>query len=178
MIDSQIIRTERLKIIPFTREHITDKYIKWLNDPEVVRYSNQRFCTHTKESCEKYLASYQNSSNFFWAIIEKEVNYGHIGNINAYININHNTADIGILIGKKEVWGHGYGAEAWKAVCDFLFKAQSIRKIAAGTLTCNHGMIRIAEKAGMIKEGLRIRQEIVDNIEVDIVYFGLFNPNA
>ena len=177
MAVNHTIRTKRLKITPFEGKHITIKYINWLNDTEVVRYSNQRFQKHTQESCEQYLASYKNSPNYFWAIIEKAKNYGHIGNINAYVDINHNTADLGILIGGKKLWGHGYGLEAWQAVCDFLFKKQSIRKITAGTLACNTSMVKIAKNAGMKEEGKRIRQEIVDNIEVDIVYFGLFNSN-
>ena len=171
------IRTERLEIIPFERKHITARYIDWLNDPDVVRYSNQRFMIHTKKTCEEYLATYDNSPDFFWAIIEKTNNYGHIGNINAHIDINHNTADIGILIGEKIVWGRKYGLEAWKAVCDYLFIVKSIRKITAGTLACNKGMIKLAKKSGMKEEGRRLRQEIVVSEEVDVVYFGTFNSN-
>ena len=36
---------------PFTLADISAEYIAWLNDPRVVRYSNQRFLTHTRESC-------------------------------------------------------------------------------------------------------------------------------
>jgi|TARA_B100001971_G_C18168161_1_gene525487 RimJ/RimL family protein N-acetyltransferase len=177
ILGNDTIYTERLEITPFEEKFITNKYINWLNDPKVVKFSNQRFCIHTKESCEEYLDFNKNSPNIFWAIIEKTKNYGHIGNITAYIDINHNTAEIAILIGEKQVWGKGYGFEAWKAVCDFLFSERSIRKVTAGTLACNYGMVNVAKKYGMEMEGRRIRQEIFDNIEVDIIYFGLFNPN-
>ena len=171
------IRTGRLEIIPFDRAHITDKYINWLNDPEVVKFSSQRFRIHTKKTCEEYLETYNNTSNYFWAIIDKANNYGHIGNINAYIDINQNTADLGIIIGEKKVWGKGFGLEAWEVICEFLFNEKSIRKITAGTLSCNKGMLKIAEKSGMKKEGRRLKQEIVRGEEVDVVYFGLFNSN-
>ncbi|MCC6247256.1 MAG: hypothetical protein IT499_05810, partial [Rubrivivax sp.] len=37
-----LLRGRRVRLRPFTAADITDAYIGWLNDPEVVRYSNQR----------------------------------------------------------------------------------------------------------------------------------------
>ena len=40
------IKTNRLLITPFREEHITDRYLNWLNDPELMLYSEQRHKTH------------------------------------------------------------------------------------------------------------------------------------
>ncbi len=178
MAESGIIESPRLNIVNFTGDHITDKYIAWLNDKELTRYSRHRYTKHTKKSCEDYLKSFQETPNFFWAIIAKDNTYGHIGNINAYVDLVHTTADIGILIGEKSIHGKGFGLEAWMAVCDFLLEKQHIRKVTGGTLSCNKPMIRIMEKANMVPDGRRVRHRVVDGKAVDEVYFARFRHNG
>jgi len=168
------IKTDRLLIIPFQKKHLSSTYINWLNDPEIVKYSSQRHLKHTLKSCKNYWNSFKGTKNFFWAI-ETKTDKIHIGNINAYIDIYNNTADIGIIIGERDIWGCGYGLEAWNGVINYLFEIMKVRKITAGTLILNKGMINIMLRSGMKEEGRRIKQELINNIETDIVYFGLFN---
>jgi ribosomal-protein-alanine N-acetyltransferase len=173
MAESSIIKTTRLRIVPFSEEHLTC-YVGWLNDPEVVRYSEQRHRKHTLESCREYWQSFSGSPNYFWAITTLSNEIGHIGNINAYVDRNNSVADVGVLIGERSVWGKGYGLETWKAVCDYLLIEAGIRKVTAGTLAVNKGMLSIMERSGMIPDGLRIRQALIEEIEVDIVYAAFF----
>lgn len=167
------IHSERLKIVLFQEKHLTKKYVGWLNDDDVVKFSEQRFKRHTIESCKTYWESFFNTPNYFWAI-ETIKDRIHIGNMNAYIDENNQTADVGILIGEKGYWGKGYGLEAWKAILNFLFEEKNIRKITAGTLENNKGMIKIALQSGMLEEGRRKKQVFINDTYVDMVYFGIF----
>ena len=168
------IKSDRLCLEFFTRDHITQQYVQWLNDPMVVRYSEQRHYRHTHESCECYLKSFSETTHLFLAI--SLLNTGeHIGNITAHIDIYNNIADMGILIGEKKYWGKGYGLEAWKRLCEYLF-SMGIRKITAGTMTSNGGMFKIMQRAGMQIEGYRYKHFLCENIATDIVYTALFNP--
>ena len=36
---------------PFEAQDITETYVGWLRDPEVTRFSNQRFREHTLQTC-------------------------------------------------------------------------------------------------------------------------------
>ena len=63
----------RVRLRPFTAADISAAYIGWLNDPEVVRYSNQRFLHHDRASCERYLAGFAGSSNLFVSLRLKAV---------------------------------------------------------------------------------------------------------
>ena len=56
----------------FVESDISDTYISWLNDKEVVRYSNQRFLNHTVESSRNYLKSFLDSNNIYMAIEDKK----------------------------------------------------------------------------------------------------------
>jgi [ribosomal protein S5]-alanine N-acetyltransferase len=175
MVEGPVIETPRLRIVPFSETHLTMNYVNWLNDPEVVRFSEQRHLSHTIESCRLYWLSYPNSPNYFWAITVSEGRFGHIGNINAYVDEKNRLADVGILIGEKAAWHQGYGLEAWNAVCNFLLEVAEMRKITAGTLADNKGMLRIMERSGMVADGHRVRHYSFEGKETDIVYWALFN---
>jgi ribosomal-protein-alanine N-acetyltransferase len=174
MAESPLIETPRLRIIPFSEEYLTPRYVGWLNDPMVVRYSEQRHKKHTLESCRQYWQSFIDSPHIFWTMTAIEPPLGHIGNMNAHIDTVNSVADVGILIGDRTVWGKGYGLEAWVAVCNYLLRDVGIRKVTAGTIAANKGMLRIMEKTGMVADGRRIRQGIIDEREEDIIYAALF----
>jgi RimJ/RimL family protein N-acetyltransferase len=167
------IRSERLTIVPVTEEHLTSRYVGWLNDPEVVRYSEQRFKTHTMESCRAYLESFAGTENLFLAVMADSDALGHIGNMTAYVD-RYGVVDVGILIGERAVWGRGYGSEAWQSVCRALIDGGA-RKVTAGTLSVNQGMLAIMERAGMVPDGRRVRQCLIDGRDVDVIYAALFS---
>lgn len=171
-----MINTDSLKIIPFTEEHITKKYIAWLNDSSLLRFSEQRHHKHTFESCLQYLSSFSQGKNLFKAIILKETEE-HVGNITVYIDKFNRNADIGILIGSG-FGGRGYGLEAWNAVMNYLFKEQKIRKVTAGTMSTNLSMLKIFKKSGMTIEGVRKRQFICNGMEVDLVQAAKFYTDS
>lgn len=177
MSESPEISTKRLSILPFAEHFLTPQYVSWLNDPDVVRYSTHRHRTHTLESCRQYWQSFVGTPHYFWAIVEREQGLGHIGNMNAYINVPDRVADLGILLGNKSVAGRGYAREAWLAVCGYLFEQAGMRKITAGTCVLNKPMLKLMAATGMIEDGRRIRQTIVEGQEVDIVHAALYRDS-
>jgi [ribosomal protein S5]-alanine N-acetyltransferase len=156
----------------FTEGDITDTYVSWLNDPVVTRFSNQRFHRHDAASCRRYLESFEGGPNLFLSVHCLSGDEA-IGTMTAYINPHHGTADVGILLGRS-AWGGGFGQDAWNTLADWLLARPDIRKMTAGTLATNTAMIRVAERAGMALEGRRIRQEVFEGAEVDILYFAKF----
>jgi RimJ/RimL family protein N-acetyltransferase len=174
MAHSPAIRTTRLVMTPFAERHLTHRYVAWLNDRELMRYSEQRHKTHTLESCRAYWRSFADTPNYFWAIEETTNDLGHIGNINAYVDQKNGLADLGILIGSSQAKGQGYGQEAWAGVCDFLFQEIGLRKITAGTLALNRAMLSLARKVGMVEDGVRRKHYLCDGVAVDVVYLALF----
>jgi len=174
IIRSLEIRTKRLRIVPFSEKHLHQKYVAWLNDPELMRYSEQRHKKHNLETCRIYWKSFEGTSNYFWAIEEIDVGLGHIGNTTAYLDEKNLLADIGILIGVREAQNKYYGTEAWIGVCNFLFNNVHIRKLTAGTLAVNTPMLKIMDRAGMIEDGIRKRHFLFEGQEVDVIHRALF----
>ncbi len=178
MAESPIIEADRLQVVPFRREHLTATYVSWLNDPVVVRYSDQRHHVHTLETCKDYMESYEGTPNYFWAIVVRDPELGHIGNINAYVDPIHSVADVGMMIGERRCWGRGYGSEAFVAVCNYLKRVAGIRKVTAGAMSVNTPMLRVMEHAGMVLDGTRRRHCVFEDREVDLIHMALFADNS
>lgn len=178
MAESDILTTPRLQLVPFSEEYCTSRYVSWLEDPLVTRYSEQRHRTHTLESCRRYYHSFMGTPNYFWAIVRPDKEPHHIGNANAYIDPYNQIGDIGILIGERSIWGQGYGFEAWKTLCQYLLHGLKVRKVTAGTIAPNLPMLAIMKKAGMVKDGRRLRHYLWEGREVDTIHMALFNTSS
>lgn len=174
MAQAPTILTDRLVLVPFSEEHLTPQYVAWLNDPEVVRFSEQRHSSHDMDSCMAYFRSFVASPHYYWAITTADQGARHIGNITAHVDVPNRLADIGILIGEKQAWGSGYGTEAWGAVCNYLLGNAGLRKVVAGAMASNAGMLGIMRKAGMVEEARRTQQYLRDGQPEDMVYCALF----
>lgn len=169
-----VLKGEKVLLRPFTVSDINDTYIGWLCDPDVVRFSNQRFLKHDQESSLRYLASFEGTDNLFISV-RRLSDDSPVGTMTAYVSSHHGTVDVGILIGDKAVWGKGYGQDAWNTLTNWLLERDDIRKLTAGTLACNHGMIKLMERSGMRHEATRSEQEIVNGQAVDILYYAKFH---
>ena len=141
-----------------------DIMVDWLNDPENVRYSEQR---HKHHRYETQFAYFSNGPDIFRKIYTDEQ---FIGTIAAYTDRNNSVAYVGILIGKAW-WGKGYGYEAWSTFCDHLLD-HGIRKIEAGAMANNFGMVKIFRKYDMTCEGVRYQHFLNGSELIDMVQYG------
>jgi RimJ/RimL family protein N-acetyltransferase len=160
-----------ISLRPFSDSDITPAYIGWLNDPAVVRYSNQRFRTHTVDTCREYVKSFAGTDSLFLAVCRGPA---VVGTMTAYVSGHHGTADMGILIGDPASWGKGIGTDAWTTVMRHLLARGDIRKVCGGTLRCNAGMVRIMKSSGMAPDGVRVAHEVVEGVPQDVLYFAMF----
>ena len=145
---------------------VSPRYVAWLNDPEVVRFSEQRHRRHSEESCRDFVKSFDGVTAHIWAI---EVDGQHVGNITAHRDIPNGTADIGILLGERSAWGKGIGAAAYSAAADWLL-ANECRMVTGGTMSVNAGMLRVFAKSGFMIDGRRPGFLLLDGEPVDMVY--------
>lgn len=168
------LRAARLLLEPFGEDCISERYLGWLNDPLVTRFSNQRFRTHTRESACAYIGSFAGTASLLLGIRLLPENGQLIGTITAHVAAAHGTADMGLMIGERARWGRGYGLQAWTLLLGHLLGPLALRKVTAGTVRPNLGMRTIIERSGMHLEAIRQRQELIDGVEEDVLYFARF----
>jgi len=153
----------------FFPENLTDSYLGWLRDPQLMRFSNQRFLTHNMETCRAYLTSFAATDNLFMSIYYKDK---FIGTMTAHRSTVHGTADIGILISPGEQ-AKGLGKDAWGTLMNHLLETGT-RKVTGGTLRCNKAMVRVMQGCGMQPDGVRVAHELIDGRANDILHFAKF----
>ncbi len=170
-LDGERIYLRRLRI-----SDTTEKYVRWLNDPEINQYLESRFSVATLNSVKDYIGKVSgDSSSLSFAIIRKD-NNNHIGNIKiGSIDPHHKTADMGIMIGDRNSWGKGYATEAIKILSDYAFNDLGMRKMTAGAYENNLGSIKAFIKAGFRKEGAQKKQYLCKDGYVDSILMAKFS---
>lgn len=170
------LTSENIELRLFSESDIADDYITWLNDPETVRYSNQRFIKHSIESSASYFNSFKGTDHLFVLIADKETGVP-VGTMTVYIYPMHSTAEVGILIGNKDYLGKGIGQEAWNRLINFLLHYADLRKVFAGTLVCNTAMMKIIKNSGMNEDGIFKNHEVVDGEVFDVINFAIYKES-
>jgi len=162
---------------PLTIDDISDKYIAWMNDYEIVKFTESRFMRHTRESIEEYVKNANNNNTHTFAIVTNNCNT-HVGNIKlGGINNYHKYADVGLIIGRKEFFGQGIATESIRLVTDFAFKNLNLHKVWCGIYAPNIGSIKAFQKAGWEIYATEPKRCFFESEYVDCVYLHKINEN-
>lgn len=68
-------------------------------------------------------------------------------------------------------WGHGFAAEACKAVIDISFRVLKLHRLEAGIPSANRRSLRLAKSLGFRKEGLSKRRLLINGEWLDLVIY-------
>jgi [ribosomal protein S5]-alanine N-acetyltransferase len=149
------LSSELVVLKPLTETHITDEYLKWLADYEVIRYLDIRFHQpQTFQDLIEYVRSfYDETECYAWAIYLKitglmvgTVTIPRVDRINL-------TAGIGLMIGDRSAWGTGAGPQALDLVIEFAFQSLGLNRLAEHNVANNHQSNFMLRRAGFRHEG-------------------------
>lgn len=143
-----IIENKIFKLSFFEKKNIDSAYLSWINDKKLMFFSNNKKKKFNYINCLKYLKSFDNKESFFFSILEKKKNK-IIGTLTVYLNVETQTAHLGILIGDKEEKNKDYGYKVCKLLIQFFFQKKKIEKFIIGTRSDNIPMIKICKKLKM-----------------------------
>ena len=152
-------------------KNISLDYIKWMNDPEVVQFTEQKYKKHTKKNIALFLkkTNLDNFSEIYGIFCEKIL----IGTIKiGKINNLHKTAEISYIIGNKKFWNKGIATIIIKKICDYIFKKLKLKKIIAGTYSVAKSSQKILIKNNFKLEGVLKKQIFFKNKRIDLHFYG------
>jgi RimJ/RimL family protein N-acetyltransferase len=157
------------------------EHVAWLNNKELMKWSDQQFQEHDMISQRLFLEQAQAAGTPLVYDIRLKENAEDaksplawtVGSLHIHIDKNHARADLGIMIGSSYVW-RGYGKEAWKAAQDYCFVKLRMMKLEAGCALPNVGMIKILVACGWREEGIRYSHFLYNGRRYDLVQFGKF----
>jgi RimJ/RimL family protein N-acetyltransferase len=167
------IEGPRLRLRAMAEADAGPNYVRWMNDPDIVRYTESRFTDHTIEDIRRYIRATRDDPNSLLLAMVITNDQRHIGNIKiGPVDWHHRTGDIGLLIGNADCWGQGYASEAIAALAGYAFTALGLEKLTAGVYAPNVGCIRAFERAGFTREGVCRSQYRFEDSRIDVVLVG------
>lgn len=170
------LRGEKVTLEPFRVEDVTERYLGWLCNPDVVGFTEIEPEAQTLETARDYVkANLRDPNAALWRI--EEMGYGHIGNIRlSAISRRHRRGMVAILIGDHSRWGRGLAVDAIQTLCRHAFEDLGLHKLSARILAVHHASCRAFEKSGFAAEALLKDQAWFRGRFVDVVEMALFQP--
>jgi len=141
----------------------TDKY-NTLGIPESIH--------QTEMLMQEWFQLIKQKEKYIFCIEDKEQNFAGLIGMNIG-KARYQKAEIWYKINYNQ-WGKGFATEAVKMILSFGFNDLKLHRIEAGCVTENTASVKVLEKCGFIKEGIRrknlpIRGEWKDNYEFAIL---------
>lgn len=160
-------KSRAIHIKKLTPADVTQAYVDWMNDPDVVQYLESRGRVYMLADVKEYVATVEKSgADHMFGIYLKDGR--HIGNVKiGHVDAVHKHADIGIIIGDKREWGKGYAAEAIALAGDYAFAKLGLHKLWAGIYANNIGSYKTFLKAGYRVAGVLKEHRLCDGAYVD-----------
>ncbi|MCR4792047.1 MAG: GNAT family N-acetyltransferase [Lachnospiraceae bacterium] len=174
MITQSVLYGKKIYLRQAEMTDCTERYVDWLNDPEVNQYLETRWSDQNLESIKTFVKSQrENDHSLLFAIVLMENNL-HIGNIKiGPINSHYNHADISYFIGEKDQWHKGIATEAIQLICQFGFEQLLLHRIEAGAYEAAVGSWRALEKCGFVREGVFRQQVRLNGNYMNVYRYGL-----
>ncbi len=153
-IGTQTLRTERLILRRFALSDAQAIYDNWASDARVTRFLSWQphaSVDVTRRILNGWCALYANPAYYHWGI---EYEGQLVGGINVVRQSDKNeVAELGYCI-DHAFWGRGITTEAAGAVIDYLFRKVGVHRVAIHHAVDNPASGRVAEKCGMVAEGV------------------------
>lgn len=151
-----------------------ESYAKWDNDLEVtVPLGDEAYTTTTIESLQSDLhGAFKNKSHLYDIVtLDSDLIIGRC--LFFDVNMVDRTAKIGIVIGEKEYWDHGYGREALQLLLEYGFNLLNLHNIMLGVYSYNKRAIHCYAKLGFKEIGRRREVRIIGERKFDMIYMDL-----
>jgi RimJ/RimL family protein N-acetyltransferase len=148
----------------------------WVNDPEIIRFLSWGIFPQTLRETERFVEAQMSGEDpmnraLVISLYEDEQCIGTTGCHN--IDWRSRSAEFGIVIGKLDYLGKGYGTEATELVLDFSFNELNLHRVYLHVFDFNLRAIGAYQKCGFVEEG-RLRDAFFrEGNYHDIVVMGI-----
>jgi len=170
MLEGELVRLRALEPGDLERCY------RWMNDPEVTRFiETGRYPLSMAYEREWLEGATRNRSGFFNVLLAIETKDGvHIGNAGLHgSSEEHRRAHLGIMIGEKEYWSKGYGADTVRTLLRFAFEQMNLNRVELGTFDFNERAQACYRKCGFVEEGRRREDRYIDGEYHDLLMMGI-----
>jgi RimJ/RimL family protein N-acetyltransferase len=168
------LETSRFRLRSLRASDASERWQRWLKDPEVLRPINAAVRNVTLHDLANYAAEFDNETRFLVGIFVKPSDL-HIGYFLIEIDRPNQVAMFNVAIGDKTWWGKGVVNEARAALIDHCFNRLGVAKLCGAPLSRNFPAIFNYKAQGWIYEGtLKFQyRSVLDGSRLDQLRFRL-----
>ena len=162
----------RLRVDILQVDQVTESYVNWFSNKEIVQYSVNQYKKFSFEGQCSYVEScLKNNDLDLYGIFDDTL---HIGNI-AINNLTtvHRRAELTYVVGDTRYWGKGVASFAVSKMIEFGKSKYKLNKLYASVAGANSRSKRVLEKNGFVLEGIRKKHSFYNKEFFDQLDYGL-----
>lgn len=159
---------------PLGEGDIQQRYVDWLNDPEVNRFLETRHQRQDMDAIRAFVAVVNAAQDSHLFGIFHIPSAAHLGNIKVGpISSRHLHADVSLFLGERSFWGRGCATAAIACITRYGFTTLGLLKLEAGCYEQNVASRRAFEKCGYAVEGILSDHLLLEGVPSARVCLGL-----
>jgi RimJ/RimL family protein N-acetyltransferase len=145
---------EKARLVPLDKARHLDNAVAWMNDPEVTAWTLVGDWPMTRLAEEDFFDRAMRET-------EKELHFAvetlagdHIGFSGLHrIDWRQGVATTGTLLGRRDLWGQGYGSDAARLRLRHAFEVLGLRMLLSEVMADNVGSLKMLLKTGYREVG-------------------------
>src|SRR5688572_3777130 len=149
---------EKVRLAPLDKAKHLDNAVAWLNDPEITAWTLVGDWPLTRLAEEQFFETRGRQSGME---MEPDLTFAvetlageHIGFSGLHkIDWRNRVATTGTILGRRDLWGQGYGTDAAKVRARHAFEVLGMRMLLSDVMDGNTGSVRMLLKAGYREVG-------------------------
>ncbi len=151
-----MISGNRIRLRAIEREDLA-LFVTWLNDPQVLEGLSLYFplSNHVEERWFENMMQKPAEEHPLMIEVKEDNNWVSIGDIGLMnLDWRNRSAELGIQIGDKNYWDHGYGSEAIKLFLRHSFETLNLNRVTLRVFETNLRARHVYQKIGFVQEGV------------------------
>jgi len=163
------LETTHYILRPLGVDDATERYLSWIQDPEVTRTLYIHGQNQTIETLRKYIASHDGKNRVLFGIFAKDGR--HIGTHSFRYIPEEKRATVGVMIGDKGFWGRAVPLETRARILDYAFDELGCARVEAGCMSTNLPAIYNFKKQCWTIKGVEEGWRVIEGRIIDLVHF-------
>jgi RimJ/RimL family protein N-acetyltransferase len=145
---------EKVRLVPLDKAKHLDNALVWINDPELTSWTLIGDWPLTRVAEEDFFDRAMRETEKDLSFAVETLAGEHIG-FSGLVRIDwrNGVATTGTILGRRDLWGQGYGSDAARLRARHAFENLGLRMLLSEVMAENIGSLRMLQKVGYREVG-------------------------
>lgn len=146
---------DKVRLVPLDKARHMDNALAWINDPEITAWTLVGDWPLTRLAEEEHFDRNMRETDKDLSFAIETLDRGeHIGFSGLHrIDWRNGVATTGTLLGRRDLWGQGYGTDAARVRIRHAFEVLGLRMLLSEVMAENEASVRMLKRAGYCEVG-------------------------